>query len=218
METQITVSDHPGGDDDLIFTTYAGNVKLRVSDETLTPYGGLVPWAAFMKHNGIIEQLARTCPVKRTSPNAAPVRDVLQSFLLTALTDGRRFAHVQRLREERGLCELFGMKAVVSDDTLRRFFKSMDETQAAEWVARSNARLLTLLPARLILEWDSTVITKYGHQEGAQKGYNPTNQIVGYILSEDPTYITTYNNARSLVRRIDRDDLMQALVKNYLGG
>lgn len=49
-----------------------------------------------------------------------------------------------------------------------------------------------------------------------EKGYNPINQIVGYILSEDPTYITTYNNARSLIRRIDRDELLQALVKHYL--
>lgn len=49
-----------------------------------------------------------------------------------------------------------------------------------------------------------------------EKGYNPINQIVGYILSEDPTYITTYNNARSLIRRIDRDELLQALVKSYL--
>ncbi|MCI5816191.1 MAG: IreB family regulatory phosphoprotein [Ruminococcus sp.] len=49
-----------------------------------------------------------------------------------------------------------------------------------------------------------------------QKGYNPINQIVGYILSEDPTYITTYNNARSLIRHIDRDELLQVLVKNYL--
>lgn len=49
-----------------------------------------------------------------------------------------------------------------------------------------------------------------------QKGYNPINQIVGYILSEDPTYITTYNNARSLIRRIDRDELLQVLVKSYL--
>jgi uncharacterized protein (UPF0297 family) len=45
-----------------------------------------------------------------------------------------------------------------------------------------------------------------------EKGYNPTNQLVGYILSEDPTYITTYNNARSLIRRIDRDEFLQFLV------
>ena len=48
------------------------------------------------------------------------------------------------------------------------------------------------------------------------KGYNPINQIVGYILSEDPTYITNYNNARSLIRKIDRDELMQELISHYL--
>lgn len=51
----------------------------------------------------------------------------------------------------------------------------------------------------------------------SEKGYNPISQLVGYILSEDPTYITTHNNARSLVRRIDRDELLQILVKEYLG-
>ena len=49
-----------------------------------------------------------------------------------------------------------------------------------------------------------------------EKGYNPINQIVGYILSEDPTYITTHNNARSLIRKVDRDELLQQIVKNYL--
>ena len=49
-----------------------------------------------------------------------------------------------------------------------------------------------------------------------EKGYDPINQIVGYILSEDPTYITTYKNARSLIRKVDRDDLLQALVRNYV--
>ena len=50
-----------------------------------------------------------------------------------------------------------------------------------------------------------------------EKGYNPINQIVGYILSEDPTDITTHNNARSLIRRIDRDELLKAMVRSYLG-
>lgn len=49
-----------------------------------------------------------------------------------------------------------------------------------------------------------------------EKGYNPINQIVGYILSEDPTYITTYQGARAQIRKIDRDDLLQALLKSYL--
>ena len=49
------------------------------------------------------------------------------------------------------------------------------------------------------------------------KGYNPTNQIVGYILSEDPTYITNHNSARTLIRKLDRDELLQVLVRSYLG-
>ena len=50
-----------------------------------------------------------------------------------------------------------------------------------------------------------------------EQGYDPINQIVGYILSEDPTYITNYKNARSLIRKIDRDELLNMLVKNFLG-
>ena len=50
----------------------------------------------------------------------------------------------------------------------------------------------------------------------SEKGYNPINQIVGYLLSEDPTYITNYNNARSLICKLDRDELLQELVRHYL--
>ena len=49
-----------------------------------------------------------------------------------------------------------------------------------------------------------------------EKGYNPINQIVGYLLTEDPTYITNYNNARSMICKLDRDELMQQLVRDYL--
>lgn len=49
-----------------------------------------------------------------------------------------------------------------------------------------------------------------------EKGYNPINQIVGYLLTEDPTYITNYNNARSTICKIDREELLQALVRCYL--
>ena len=49
-----------------------------------------------------------------------------------------------------------------------------------------------------------------------EKGYNPVNPIVGYILSGDPTYITSYNNARSLIRRLERDELLEELVENYI--
>ena len=60
-----------------------------------------------------------------------------------------------------------------------------------------------------------TILTTV-YQALQEKGYNPVNQIVGYILSEDPTYITNHNNARALIRRVDRDELLQTLVKTYL--
>lgn len=63
-------------------------------------------------------------------------------------------------------------------------------------------------------EMKRTLITVYDALK--EKGYNPINQIVGYLLSEDPTYITNHNNARSLIRKIDRDELMQELVQRYL--
>ena len=55
------------------------------------------------------------------------------------------------------------------------------------------------------------------YQALREKGYDPINQLVGYILSEDPTYITHHKSARALICRIDRDELMGALVKTYLG-
>ena len=60
-----------------------------------------------------------------------------------------------------------------------------------------------------------TILTTV-YQALQEKGYNPVNQIVGYILSEDPTYITNHNNARALIRKVDRDELLQTLVKHYL--
>ncbi len=60
-----------------------------------------------------------------------------------------------------------------------------------------------------------TILTTV-YQALQEKGYNPINQIVGYILSEDPTYITNHNNARALIRKVDRDELLQTLVKYYL--
>ena len=64
------------------------------------------------------------------------------------------------------------------------------------------------------MEIKAILMTVY--QALQEKGYNPINQIVGYILSEDPTYITNHNNARALIRKADRDELLQTLVSYYL--
>ena len=66
-------------------------------------------------------------------------------------------------------------------------------------------------------EQEMRVIVKQVYESLKEKGYNPVNQIVGYLLSEDPTYITTHNNARALIRKVDRDELLRDLLKNYVG-
>lgn len=60
-------------------------------------------------------------------------------------------------------------------------------------------------------------ILKSVYESLSDKGYNPINQIVGYILSGDPTYITSHNNARNLIRQIERDELLEEMVKTYIG-
>jgi len=165
---------HLAGEGEFSFPTAGGRVRLSITNDALTPFGGLVPWAAYTEHIGIVKQLAADCPVKRISPNAAPVYDVLQSFILTALADGRRFSHIERMREDPTIPEIFGMEAVVSSDTVRRFFQSVDPSLGAEWIARNAKPLWRALPEVVILDWDSTVQPKYGHQEGAEVGYNPS--------------------------------------------
>ena len=63
---------------------------------------------------------------------------------------------------------------------------------------------------------DSKEILKKVYEALQEKGYNPINQIVGYILSGDPTYITSHNGARNLIRQVERDELLEKLVRNYI--
>ena len=60
-------------------------------------------------------------------------------------------------------------------------------------------------------------ILKEVYEALVEKGYNPINQIVGYVLSGDPTYITSHNNARNLIRQVERDELLEKMVRSYIG-
>ena len=88
------------GEVKVAFETAAGQVFLEASDESMTPFGGFVPLAAFFEKLGLLNSIAAHCPAVRTSPNASAVRDVLTSFILSCLCDGSRFNHINRLRED----------------------------------------------------------------------------------------------------------------------
>ena len=77
-----------------------------------------------------------------------------------------------------------------------------------------NPTLVFSIKDELDRQMNQTLTTVYNAL--LEKGYNPVDQIVGYLLSEDPTYITNYNNARSEIRKIDRDDLLKVMVHHYL--
>lgn len=155
------------------FETYCGNVKVETTEDAMTPFGGLVPWAAFQKKAGIFDQLASTCPFLRTSPNASAIKDILMSLSLTSVCDGSRFSHVDRLRYDPTISELFGLDKVVSDDTIRRFLQTITVEEGRKWFAKCIDPVWSSIPKNFIIDWDSTVQTKYGNQEDVKVGYNP---------------------------------------------
>jgi hypothetical protein len=159
--------------DDVTLDTLPGKFTLTRTDAALTAYGGLVAWSGFLKHTGLVERFAGRCPVVRTSPNAAPVREVVHSFMLSALVEGRRFSHVRWLSDDPAIATIMNMDRVRGEDSLPRLAKGMSVEQMRDWMEQPQTELYAALPDRFIADWDSTVNTRYGHQEDAALGYNP---------------------------------------------
>ena len=112
---------HPEGEsrEGFRFECGGGRIGVEACSDRLTPYGGLAAWSYYLERIGIVEDLARRCPVKRTSPNATPVRDVLHGFLIGILMGGRRFAHMRRLQDDRAVAAILGLsKGRVCGDCL----------------------------------------------------------------------------------------------------
>ena len=173
--TTSLVSLHLAGEAEaeLSLPSLGGQITLTRTDAALTPYGGLAAWSSFLKHLGLMERLAEACPVARTSPNAAPVREILHSFQLAALVEGRRFCHVRWLMDDPAVPTLLGMERVRGEDALPRLVKDLEPAALRQWMNQPETELYAALPEGFIADWDSTVNTRYGHQEGAAVGYNP---------------------------------------------
>ncbi|MCX6929939.1 MAG: transposase [Verrucomicrobia bacterium] len=174
-KTTSLESIHPTGEDGggCSLDTLGGLVTVERTDEALTPYGGLAAWSAFVGRMGTFERLAERCPVERTSPNAAPVREVLHSFAVTALIEGRRFRHVGWVQDDLGIAAVLGLARVRGEDALPRLVRGLSAAEARTWLGTAETELYRALPERFIGDRDSTVNTRYGQQEGAEVGYNP---------------------------------------------
>ena len=144
------------------------------SQAPVTPLGQLVFFAQFLAASGLYSNWVKQCPLKYHSPNAPSVADVLGTWTLASLAGACRYAHVSALRADTVNPQGLGMTKVVSEDSLRRAFKDEDSGALARW--QTDALFDTYAPALeepWICDLDVTVKPIYGHQEGAQLGYNP---------------------------------------------
>lgn len=153
-----------------------GKVVLRETERSVTPYGGVAVMVEYLKKVGYAEQLKEAMPIELRSPNAIPPVDTYTAFLLSVLAGARRFAHAGRLRGDRGLHLLLGIKRFPTDDTIRNLFKRFTQRLVYEFYSVLWAWQIKRLPPReagYSLDLDSTVFERYGRQQGALKGHNP---------------------------------------------
>ena len=179
------LSAHPSGEQSLVVEEgFTGGVELDSFDGTvrvewdheaaMTPLGQLPFFVDFLKTAGLFDAFVADCPLRYASPNAPRKRDVLGTAMLAMLAGAKRYAHIAGLRGDGVLPELLGMKKVVSEDAVRRGFKAIDEEEGTRWLRRHLAHCTeTLLAEPWILDVDTTIKPLYGHQEGAEVGYNP---------------------------------------------
>lgn len=140
----------------------------------VTPLGQLVFFCQFLAAGGLYSKWVAECPLRFTSPNAPSRSDLLGTWVLASLSGAWRYAHVTALRGDRVNPPGLGMEKVVSEDSLRRAFQDQDGAALAAW--QKEALLRTYAPALAqpwIADLDVTVKPIYGHQEGAELGYNP---------------------------------------------
>ena len=140
----------------------------------VTPLGQLVFFCQFLAAGGLYTKWVADCPLRYSSPNAPSLKDLLGTWVLASLSGAWRYAHVTALRGDRVNPPGLGMEKVVSEDSLRRAFQDQDGTVLAAW--QTEALLRTYDPALeqpWIADLDVTVKPIYGHQEGAELGYNP---------------------------------------------
>jgi len=166
--------------DRLAVDTMGGRVHVEWNPNApVTPMGQLVFFAQYLQTSGLFDEWVKDCPWVYTSPNAPAVRDVLGTVLLSILAGHHRYAHVAALRGDTVNPALLGMSHVVSEDSVRRALaKGCEDEKARQGVATWQEKHLLasyapLLSVPWILDIDSTIKTVYGHQEGAQVGYNP---------------------------------------------
>jgi len=149
-------------------------IGIEFTDKPMTPWGGMVLFSGLARQIGLEKALRDALPFELTSPNATDPVEIVLAFMAGVLTGSRRLAHIERLRWDEPVRQILGLKRFVSDSTLARFFRRFSAgtvTEVFESLMRWQLKQLKLEDE--ILDLDSSIMERYGKQEGAYLGYNP---------------------------------------------
>lgn len=152
------------------------DIQILFTEKPVTAWGGMSLIARFFKSIGLAKIFNDSLPNEKTSNNSIPPAEICLSFLVSVLKGASRFAHVSSLRQDKALLEMFGFTRPPSDTSVRRYFNSLRRVHIEEMWSGLNRFALSLMPAPArghVIDLDSTVIVRYGDQQGSAKGYNP---------------------------------------------
>ena len=161
--------------DTMVVDTGGGRMQVRW-DETAqaTPHGQLVFFAEFLRASGVFDQWVEACPLVYRSGNAPAKRDVLGTLMLSILAGHRRYAHITAVRGDAVAAQALGIAGMVSEDAVRRALKTIEAPASEAWMRPCLMRsVASALDRPWVLDIDASVKPLYGHQQGAEVGYNP---------------------------------------------
>ena len=162
-------------EDVMVAQTMGGRMHVRW-DETAqaTPHGQVVFFAEFLATAGVFDRWVDDCPLRYSSPNASSARDVLGTLMLGILAGSKRYAHIAGIRGDAVAAQALGLGSMVSEDSVRRALKAMDPTASETWMRTAlMGSVRDALDRPWVLDIDATIKPLYGHQQGAEVGYNP---------------------------------------------
>lgn len=149
-------------------------IGITFTDKPVTPWGGLVLFSGLARKIGLEAALRDALPFELTSPNATDPVEIVLAFMAGVLTGSRRLAHIERIRWDKGVKGILGLERFVSGSTLARFFRRFTAGKVTEIFESLQRWLLSqIIVNEDILDLDSTILERYGKQEGAFLGYNP---------------------------------------------
>jgi len=155
--------------------TFGGRMSVQWDPEArVTSVAGLAHFGAFLANVGLFDRMAEDAPFDYRSNNACSKRDIVGTAVLAILLGKTRYVHINELRHDNAARELLALDEIVSEDTVRRAFRNADEQKLDDWLSKHERAVFeSLLAYRYAIDIDNTVKPIYGHQEGAELGYNP---------------------------------------------